>query len=45
MAKRWIWMSMILGSLLLWIKPRHLIALTLVLLLGTELLTPELWES
>lgn len=37
--------TMILGSLLLWLKPYYLLALTLVLLVGTELLhpAPGLW--
>jgi uncharacterized membrane protein len=37
--------SMILASLLLWIKPAYLLALTLVLFVGTELLHPDpsLW--
>jgi uncharacterized membrane protein len=33
--------TMILGSLLLWLKPNTLLALTIVLVLGTELLTPS----
>jgi uncharacterized membrane protein len=33
--------AMILGSLLLWLKPKVLLALTAVLVLGTELLTPD----
>ena len=33
--------TMILGSLLLWLKPRYLIGLTVVLLVGTELLVPD----
>ena len=39
--------GMILGSLLLWIEPKYLLALTVVLFLGTELLTPnpELWNQ
>jgi len=39
--------TMILGSLLLWIKPKVLLALTAVLVLGTELLTPDpsLWNQ
>jgi uncharacterized membrane protein len=32
--------TMILGSLLLWLKPRHLLVLTGALLIGMELLTP-----
>ena len=32
--------TMILGSLLLWLKPRYLLVLTGVLLIGMELLTP-----
>jgi len=32
---------MILGSLLLWLKPRYLLALTAVLLIGIELLSPN----
>jgi uncharacterized membrane protein len=32
---------MILGSLLLWLKPSHLLLLTLVLLIGTELAVPD----
>jgi uncharacterized membrane protein len=32
--------TMILGSLLLWLKPRYLLTLTIVLLIGMELLTP-----
>jgi uncharacterized membrane protein len=32
--------GMILGSLLLWLKPGHLLALALVLLVATELITP-----
>ena len=37
--------TMILGSLLLWLKPGHLLALTVALFLGTELLHPDpsLW--
>jgi uncharacterized membrane protein len=37
--------AMILGSLLLWLKPAHLLALTASLFLGTELLVPDasLW--
>lgn len=34
--------TMILGSLLLWLKPKYLLVLTTVLVLGTELLTPSL---
>jgi uncharacterized membrane protein len=39
--------TMILGSLLLWLKPKVLLALTAVLVLGTELLTPDpsLWNQ
>ena len=39
--------TMILGSLLLWLKPKVLLALTVVLVLGTELLTPDpsLWNQ
>jgi len=39
--------TMMLGSLLLWLKPPVLLALTIVLLLGTELLTPvpDQWEQ
>jgi uncharacterized membrane protein len=33
--------AMVLGSLLLWLKPRALLALTVALLFGTELLTPD----
>jgi uncharacterized membrane protein len=33
--------TMILGSLLLWLKPLYLLPLTVVLVLGTELLTPH----
>jgi uncharacterized membrane protein len=33
--------TMILGSLLVWLKPRVLLALTAALVLGTELLTPN----
>ena len=33
--------GMILGSLLLWLKPRHLLVLALALLVGAELLTPN----
>jgi len=33
--------TMILGSLLLWLKPIYLLPLTVVLVLGTELLTPS----
>jgi uncharacterized membrane protein len=33
--------TMILGSLMLWLKPKYLLALTIVLVLGTELLTPD----
>jgi uncharacterized membrane protein len=33
--------TMILSSILLWLKPRYLLALTVVLVLGTELLTPN----
>jgi uncharacterized membrane protein len=32
--------TMILGSLVLWLDPKYLLALTIVLFLGTELLTP-----
>jgi uncharacterized membrane protein len=37
--------TMILGSLLLWLKPRYLIGLTVILVVGTELLVPDpsLW--
>jgi len=37
--------AMILGSLLLWLKPVYLLGLTLTLLIGTELLVPDpsLW--
>jgi uncharacterized membrane protein len=37
--------SMIVGSLLLWLKPVHLLGLAAVLLVGTQLLVPEatLW--
>jgi len=37
--------TMILGSLLLWLKPSYLVVLALVLFIGTELLVPEpgLW--
>lgn len=37
--------TMILGSLLLWLKPKYLLALTVMLVLGTELLHPDpsLW--
>lgn len=34
--------AMILGSLLLWLDPKYLLALTVVLVLGTELLVPEI---
>jgi uncharacterized membrane protein len=36
---------MILGSLLLWLKPRYLLALALIFVIGTELLVPDpsLW--
>jgi uncharacterized membrane protein len=39
--------TMILGSLLLWLKPKVLLALTAVLVLETELLTPDpsLWNQ
>ena len=39
--------TMILGSLLLWLRPAYLLALTLVLFVGTELLHPGLgmWNS
>ncbi len=39
--------TMILGSLLLWLKPKVLLALTVVLVLGAELLTPDpsLWNQ
>jgi uncharacterized membrane protein len=39
--------TMILGSLLLWLKPKVLLALTAMLVLGTELLTPDpsLWNQ
>ncbi|MBN1660497.1 MAG: DUF4396 domain-containing protein [Anaerolineae bacterium] len=39
--------SMIAGSLLLWLKPVHLLGLTLALLVGTELLVPDagLWGA
>ena len=39
--------TMILGSLLLWLQPKVLLALTAVLVLGTELLTPDpsLWNQ
>jgi uncharacterized membrane protein len=39
--------TMILGSLLLWLKPKVLLALTTVLVLGAELLTPNpnLWNQ
>jgi uncharacterized membrane protein len=39
--------TMILGSLLVWLKPEVLLALTAALVLGTELLTPEpsLWNQ
>ena len=33
--------TMILGSSLLWLKPKVLLALTVMLVLGTELLTPD----
>ncbi|MEJ2555551.1 MAG: heparan-alpha-glucosaminide N-acetyltransferase domain-containing protein, partial [Anaerolineae bacterium] len=33
--------TMILGSILLWLKPRYLLAMTAALVLGTELLTPN----
>jgi uncharacterized membrane protein len=33
--------TMILGSILLWLKPKYLLGLTVVLVLGTELLTPD----
>ncbi|HSF83366.1 MAG TPA: heparan-alpha-glucosaminide N-acetyltransferase domain-containing protein [Anaerolineales bacterium] len=33
--------TMILGSLLLWLKPAYLLGLALVLLVGTELLVPD----
>ena len=37
--------TMIIGSLLLWLKPVHLLGLTAILLIGTELLVPDasLW--
>jgi uncharacterized membrane protein len=39
--------AMILGSLLLWLQPKVLLALTAVLVFGTELLTPtpSLWNQ
>ena len=39
--------TMILGSFLLWLKPKALLALTIVLVLGTELVTPDpgLWDQ
>jgi uncharacterized membrane protein len=39
--------AMILGSLLLWLRSVHLLALTAILLIGTELLVPDpgLWGS
>ena len=39
--------TMILGSLLLWLQPKVLLALTAVLIFGTELLTPDpsLWNQ
>jgi uncharacterized membrane protein len=39
--------TMILGSLLLWLKPKVLLALTALLVLGTELLAPgpSLWNQ
>ncbi|MCK4315343.1 MAG: DUF1624 domain-containing protein [Anaerolineae bacterium] len=39
--------TMMLGSLLLWLKPKVLLALTVVLVLGAELLTPDpsLWKQ
>jgi uncharacterized membrane protein len=39
--------TMILGSLLLWLKPEVLLALTIVFVLGAELLTPDpsLWNQ
>jgi len=39
--------TMILGSLLLWLKPKVLLALTIMLVLGAELLTPDpsLWNQ
>jgi uncharacterized membrane protein len=39
--------TMILGSLLLWLKPEVLLALTVVFVLGAELLTPDpsLWNQ
>jgi uncharacterized membrane protein len=33
--------TMILGSALLWLKPKYLLGLTVVLVLGTELLSPD----
>lgn len=33
--------AMTLGSALLWLRPRHLLGLTVVLMLSTELLTPD----
>ena len=38
---------MILGSLLLWLKPGYLLAITLLLFLGTELMHPDpgVWSS
>ena len=33
--------GMILGSLLVWLKPRHLLPLVILLVLGIELLTPQ----
>ncbi|MBN1659268.1 MAG: DUF4396 domain-containing protein [Anaerolineae bacterium] len=39
--------AMIVGSLLLWLKPAYLLGLTLALLIGTELLIPDagLWGT
>jgi uncharacterized membrane protein len=34
--------TMILASLLLWLKPKYLLVLTVALVLGTEMLTPDL---
>jgi|GEM_PF-4486058 len=39
--------AMILGTLFLWLKPRHLLVLTIILFIGTELLhpNPDFWNS
>ena len=39
--------AMMIGSLLVWLKPWHLVVLTIVLLIGTEMLVPDanLWNQ